>query len=84
MVGIRCTKTVPVGSKSRCINIIHGIIFHQYRIITTVIRIANHRFYIVFRTMVISFIIPFESPIHHIPIDINGTLPIISLRYMDT
>ena len=84
MVGIGSSKSVAIGIKGSTINIIYIIMLYQYSIVSTIISIANHCLYIFFSTVIISFIISFKGSIHHITINIDRTLPIISLRNCDT
>ena len=83
MVRVGCAKSVAVCGKRILVNVVYCVVFHKDGIVTAVVGIANHCLYVLFRAVIVSFVVAFEGAVHHIAVDVDWPLPVIHLRHVD-
>ena len=83
VLGISALEVVAITFQRRNINIIHRIVFQEQTVITRLVGIAHHHSNLMFRTMIIAFVVTFESTFYRIIVDIDRTLQIVGTRHVD-
>ena len=82
MPDIPVFKLVPVTLQGRHVDVIHRIVVYKIPVVSVFVGITYHGLDFALIAMIVALMIALESPLIHIPVDIDRLITIYGLGYM--